>query len=176
MEERCAEFGHTPNRDNWRLVGPMHIAESMEQAREDVKFGLGDWLHYFREVAALPLATEANSGDEVDVLNATGFAVIGTPDDAIAQLERLQKQSGGFGAFLFMANDWADRDAQLRSYELFARHVMPHFTGSTRSTTDSTRWAAQNRPEFIGKAGEAIMKAIGDHHAEKQAKQEAAKG
>jgi limonene 1,2-monooxygenase len=170
MEERAAEFGTTVRRDDWRLVGPVHIAETMDQARQDVAFGLSDWLDYFRHVAALPLATEANQGDEVDVLNATGFAVIGTPDDAIAQIERLQKQSGGFGSFLFMAHDWANRDATLRSYELFARRVMPHFKGSNRSTQASTQWAAENRPEFIGKAGEAIMKAIGQHAAEKQAK------
>lgn len=170
MEERAAEYGTTVSRDDWRLVGPMHIAETMEQARKDVEYGLGDWLHYFREVAALPLATEANQGDEIDVLNATGFAVIGTPDDAIAQLERLNKQAGGFGTFLFMAHDWADRAATLRSYELFARHVMPEFQGSTLSLTASTKWASENRPQFIGAAGEAIMKAIGDHAAEKEAK------
>jgi len=48
------------------------------------------------------------------VLNASGMAVIGTPEMAVAQIERLQKQSGGFGTYLFMAHDWADRAATLR--------------------------------------------------------------
>ena len=55
-------------------------------------------------------------------MNASGFAVIGTPDDAIAQIQRLVDQSGGFGTFLFMAHEWADREApRRRSYELMAR-------------------------------------------------------
>ena len=68
----------------------------------------------------------------MDQLVAGGFAVIGSPDDAIAQLERLEEQSGGFGAFLHMAVNWADWAATKRSYELFSRYVMPHFQGRNR--------------------------------------------
>jgi limonene 1,2-monooxygenase len=172
IEERASEYGTSVSRDGWRLVGPMHIAETREQAKRDVQFGLGDWLHYFRNVAALPVPVEPGGDDEVDTLNANGFAVIGTPDDAINQIERLQKQAGGFGAFLFMANDWADREAMFRSYELFARHVIPHFKPEYQSTAQSMRWAMENRPEFIGAAGEAVMKAFGEHAAEQQAHQQ----
>ena len=48
-------------------------------------------------IAALPLVADGD-GDLVDQLIASGLAVIGTPEDAIAQIERLQAQSGGFGA------------------------------------------------------------------------------
>jgi limonene 1,2-monooxygenase len=176
MEERAEEFGHpTPDRRNWRLVGPMHIAETEEQARKDVEFGLPDWIGYFQKVAALPLAPDADDpAAMVDAMNGSGMAVIGTPDMAAAQIQRLIDQSGGYGTFLFMANDWADREARLRSYELFAREVMPHFQGKTSSLVASRDWAAENRPTFIGAAGQAVMKAIGDHNAEKQAKAEKA--
>lgn len=170
--ERSAEYGHAPNRDGWRLVGPMHIAETMDQARRDVEHGLRDWVDYFRHVAALPLAPETDDTQEiVDAMNATGFAVIGTPDDAIAQLERLEEQSGGFGCFLNMANEWAAPDAMFRSYSLFAGEVMPRFQGSARGTLASRDWAAANRPEFMGEVGNAIMKAFGEHQAEQEAKQ-----
>ena len=53
----------------------------------------------------------------------SGLAVIGTPEDAIAQLERLHSQSGGFGCFLQMAHNWADWAQTQRSYELIARHA-----------------------------------------------------
>ena len=177
MQERAAEFGRPePDRRQWRLVGPMHLAETEEQARKDVAFGLADWIGYFQKVAALPLAPDANDPDAmVDAMNGSGMAVIGTPEMAIAQVQRLIDQSGGFGTFLFMANDWADRETMLRSYELFAREVMPHFQGSTASLVGSRDWAAENRPTFIGAAGAAVMKAIGDHNAEKAAKAEAAK-
>ena len=55
MEERAAEFGTTVDRRKWRLVGPMHIADTKEQAYEDVRFGLPQWVDYFQRVAALPL-------------------------------------------------------------------------------------------------------------------------
>ena len=176
MEERSEEFGHpTPDRRQWRLVGPMHIAETEEQARKDVLYGLPDWIGYFQKVAALPLAPDANEPEAmIEAMNGSGMAVIGTPEMAIAQVQRLIDQSGGFGTFLFMANDWADREAMLRSYELFAREVMPHFQSSTGSLVASRDWAAENRPTFIGAAGAAVMKAFSDHNAEKAAKAEAA--
>ena len=172
MEERGQEFDKPVDRDKWRLVGPMHIAETEEQARKDVAFGLKDWMEYFQKVAALPLAPEAESPDElVEAMNGSGMAVIGTPDQAAAQIQRLLDQSdGGFGAYLFMAHEWANTAATKHSYELFARYVMPQFQGSLPSPTESRDWAAENRPTFIGAATEAVMKAIGDHGAEQAAK------
>jgi limonene 1,2-monooxygenase len=168
MDERAAEFGATVNRDAWRLVGPMHIAPTREQARADVAFGLDDWYDYFVNVAALPVVPpDVESSKRIDVLTENGFAIVGTPEDAVAQLERLEKQSGGFGCFLFMANEWADREAQLRSYELFARYVAPEFRNANESTRASRDWVAENRPEQIERVGAAIMKAIADHAAEK---------
>jgi limonene 1,2-monooxygenase len=168
-EERAAQFGTTVDRRNWRLVGPMHIRETEEQAQRDVEFGLADWIGYFREVAALPIAPDvADHQSLVEAMNASGIAVIGTPEMAIAQIQRLIDQSGGFGTYLFMAHEWADRQATLASYELFAREVMPAFQRSAERTVRSRNWAAENRPEFIGAAIGAVGKAITDHQAEKE--------
>ncbi len=94
------EHGTSIDRRGWRLVGPvLHVAETREQARANVRFGLEKWLFYFREVAALPVAP-MDGKDPIDALIESGIAVIGTPDDCIAQIERLEKQSGGFGCFL----------------------------------------------------------------------------
>jgi limonene 1,2-monooxygenase len=93
----------------------------------------------------------------------SGFAVIGTPDDAIAQIERLEKQTGGFGAFLTMANDWADRDAQRRSYELLAREVFPRFQGSTTGTEASMAWCRADRPTLLEGAKQAVIAEIRAH-------------
>ncbi len=174
MEERAEEFATTIDRRRWRLVGPMHIAETEAQARADVEFGLAKWVQYFEEVAALPLAPGTLDPTKmVDALMATGFAVVGTPDMAAEQIQRLVEQSGGFGTFLLMAHEWADRQATLHSYELFAREVMPRFQGSLGSLKVSRDWAAQNRPEFIGAAGGAVIQAIQQHHAEKKEKKAA---
>ena len=171
MDERAAEFGTTVDRAKWRLVGPMHIADTKEQAIADVAFGLEEWVDYFQRVAALPIAPDTTNFDSlVDALIASGFAVIGTVDDAVAQIERLRVQSGGFGTFLLMGHEWADTEATRHSYELFARYVAPQFQDSSRTLTASRDWAAENRPEFIGAAGNAVMSAIVKHQEEKATK------
>jgi len=171
MEERSAEFGTTADRNGWRLVGPMHVADTKAQAVADVAFGLAEWVDYFQRVAALPLAPDTDDHESlVDALNASGMAVIGTPQDAIDQIGRLRSQSGGFGTYLFMGHEWADEAATRHSYELVARYVMPEFQHSAASLTRSRDWAADNRPEFIGAAGNAVVAAIVQHQEERRAR------
>jgi len=161
-EQTAVESGKTIDRDGWRLVGPIHIAETREQARADVAFGLKDWLYYFTDVAALPLAVDPEV-DPVDALIATGLAVIGTPDDAIAQLERLEQQSGGYGAFLMLDHNWAEWDAKKKSYELMARYVFPRFQASNVNRDKSLGWARDNRPTFIGESQAAVGARLVQH-------------
>ncbi|PKQ07906.1 MAG: LLM class flavin-dependent oxidoreductase [Alphaproteobacteria bacterium HGW-Alphaproteobacteria-11] len=161
-EDTAKDSRTTIDRNAWRLVGPVHIAETREKARENVRFGLEKWLYYFREVAALPLAPTDGS-DPVDALIASGMAVIGTPDDAIAQIERLQSQSGGFGAFLQMAHNWADFDNTKKSYELMARYVFPKFQDLNVNREASLDWARTNRPTFMGQAMMAVGSRVAQH-------------
>ena len=168
--EKAAEHGNTVDRASWRLVGPMHVAETREKARENVRFGIGEWLRYFQEVAALPLAPSGSIDDAIDALTNSGLAVIGTPDDAIAQLQRVEEQSGGFGCFLQLAHNWADFAETKRSYELIARSVMPRFQDSNTSRVKSMEWAAKNRPAFMGSVVQAIGNEIQKHAQEQAAK------
>jgi limonene 1,2-monooxygenase len=170
MEERAAQFGTTVDRDAWRLVGPMHLAPTVDQAREEVRYGIEAWVDYFRRVAALPLAPEGVEGADaiIDALVDNGFAVIGTPEQAVVQLQRLVEQTGGFGTYLLLAHDWADPEATLRSYELLASHVMPALQDSARTLVESRDWAVAHRAELMGGAGAAIMQAIQKHAEEKQ--------
>lgn len=164
MEEQAAAHGTLADRGAWRISGPMHLAESREQAVADVAYGLADWVDYFSKVATLPLAPDGDGHlDLVDAVNASGFAVIGTPDDAIAQIERLAKQSGGFGTYLLMGHNWADDARTRRSYELFAKYVAPHFQGSLDSLRTSRDWVSENRPAFLGASSAAIHSAIEQH-------------
>ena len=65
--------------------------------------------------------------------------IVGTPDDAIAHIERMQAELGGFGGLLLSTHEWAGSDKLRRSYELFARYVMPHFRGHTSGYQDEWR-------------------------------------
>jgi limonene 1,2-monooxygenase len=161
-EDTAKDNGKSVERDAWRLVGPVHIAETREKARENVRFGLEKWLFYFREVAALPLAPTDGS-DPVDALIASGMAVVGTPDDAIAQIERLQQQSGGFGAFLQMAHNWADFENTKKSYEMMARYVFPRFQETNTAREASLDWAKTNRETFMGQAMMAVGTRVAQH-------------
>ena len=168
-EQRALDFDKTVQRETWRLVGPMHVAETREKARENVRFGLEKWLYYFREVAALPLAPAGDLDGAVEALLASGLAVIGDPDDAAAQMERLVKQSGGFGCFLHMAHNWADWAETKRSYELFARYVMPKFQAENEGRRTSLEWVASQREGMMAEVGAAlgseIQKQIADNEA-----------
>ena len=161
-EDTAKDHGKTVDRNGWRLVGPVHIAETREKARENVRFGLEKWLYYFREVAALPLAPTDGS-DPVDALIASGMAVVGTPDDAIAQIERLQEQSGGFGAFLQMGHNWADFENTKKSYEMMARYVFPKFQNLNSAREESLNWAKDNRETFMGQAMMAVGSRVAQH-------------
>jgi len=170
MEERAPQFGHTPDRSKWRLCGPMHLADTKEQAIEDVRYGLDDWCDYTQNVLAAPHFRAAGKTFEerVEWVNESGLGVIGTVDDAIAQVERLEKQSGGFGSYLLIHHEWARHQATLKSYELFANHVKPRFQRATGRLFQATEYARSRWTELDKRSGEAIQAAT-DRHAKERA-------
>jgi limonene 1,2-monooxygenase len=170
--EVAAKHGRKMDPRRLRLVGPMHLAESREQAREDVRYGLTKWIDYFARINPVSGMQDLLSADDpVSVLVKSGRAVIGTPDDAIAQIERLERKVGQFGAFLLLAHNWATFDRTKNSYELFARHVLPRFNGANHAREASIGWVAENSGEFIGAAATAVMATIQKHNVEEEAKQ-----
>jgi limonene 1,2-monooxygenase len=166
-EDLARDHGKAMDRKAWRLVGQMHIAETRDKALEQVRFGLEKWLYYFREVANLPLVPESSGGDPVEAYLATGSAVIGTPDDAVARIQQLVEESGGFGCFLLMAHNWADWEATKRSYELIARYVMPRFQQLNVNRQASMDWARRNKKGFTAQSRAAVGARIAAHMEEK---------
>jgi limonene 1,2-monooxygenase len=166
--EVAEQHGNTAQRERWRLVGPMHLAETKEQARKDVEYGIVPFSKYFTHV--LPAApTRGDTPQEIIAnVDEDGFAVIGTPDDAIAKIDSLVEASGGFGTFLFFGHDWANPEATKRSFELFAQYVMPRYTGQLEWQQASCDWVTGSGGEFVNRAANAIMKAIADHAADQQ--------
>lgn len=165
--DQAAEHGQAMDRNAWRLVGPMHVAETREQAMEDVRFGLDKWIYYFREIANLPIVPEGD--DPVQAMIDTGLAVIGTPEDAARRIRQLVEESGGFGAFLFMDHNWAPWEAKKRSYELVARYVMPEFQQLNVNREASMAWVGENKAEFTQEVRNAVGARIVQHMMEKGA-------
>ena len=163
--EQAAEHGQTMDRSRWRLVGPMHVAETREQAIADVRFGLEKWIYYFREIANLPLVPEGD--DPVKAMMDTGMAVIGTPEDAAKRIAQLVKESSGFGAFLLMDHNWAPWQAKQRSYELIARYVFPQFQSLNVNRDASMDWVRGNKADFTTAVQAAVGARIVQHIQEK---------
>jgi limonene 1,2-monooxygenase len=164
----AAARGDAMDRGRLRLVGPVHLAATRAQAFENVKFGLERWAQYFTMFNPAGAGDAFSAPNPAEALVEAGWAVIGTPADAIAQIERLQAQSGGFGCFLQLAHNWADWRQTLESYELFARHVTPHFRGASVNRAGSLQWTRDNLGEFVGAMANAAQRMF-MKHAEEQA-------
>ncbi|WP_181782392.1 LLM class flavin-dependent oxidoreductase [Pseudonocardia pini] len=176
MEQKAAEYGQVADRSKWRLVGPMYIAETREKAREDVRHGIDAWFEYFQDVqSAVHFEVAGKTTDErIDFVINSGLGVIGTPDDAIEQISKLQAQSnGGFGAYLVMTHEWANWANTLHSYELMAERVFPAFQGSVDSLFASAKWAAEERGTLGGAQMKSVQNAMAKHAEETAAKSSA---
>ena len=162
VTEAAERRGHVPDRASWRLMGPMHIAETVDEAKRNCRYGLEYIYDVLAHISPSSLPPMDSSDALADFLNESGRGVIGTPDMAAAQVQRLIDRSGGFGSYLLQGADFAPWPATLRSYELFAEEVIPRFTGQldpvltsydrvmgasddNRSSTRAARAAAQEQ-------------------------------
>jgi limonene 1,2-monooxygenase len=167
--EVAAEHGRTMDPSRLRLVVTMHLAETPAQAQANVRYGLKEWVDYFNN--NMPRIFVPEGAETVDWYVEQHFAVIGTPDDAIARIEQLVEKQGRFGAVLLGANNWAGWEETKRSYELYARYVMPHFSGANRAREDSYRWVSQHTAELSDMRRAAAQAMFDRHEAEQAAKQ-----
>ncbi len=158
-EETARANGHTPDRKKWRLVSMFHIAETREKARANVRHGIEAFRDYFSNISTFPIVPP-DAGDPVEFLINSQSACIGTPDDAIAYIERLLQGAGGFGAILELAHNWADWAATKRHYELMARFVHPHFQGANALRRASYDYADANHEVFYGQQKASVQAEI----------------
>ncbi|HXK33209.1 MAG TPA: LLM class flavin-dependent oxidoreductase [Dehalococcoidia bacterium] len=166
-EEEAKKHGTTVDRKNWRVLMSWHLADSKKQAQEEAKHGLWRWHNEYNvRVLGRPGATHVDDPDELLAqtvgrgAEGAGAAVIGTPDELVKAIRRLQEVTGGFGVVLGFAHDWADREATFRSWELFARFVVPEINGYTRGQKESADYLEAHKQELISGAGAAVMAKI----------------
>jgi limonene 1,2-monooxygenase len=89
-EETAAAHGQTLRREDWRLVVTVHLADSRKEAIEDVRHGGGrEVTEYFAGTLGHP-APSMPADQIVDHMIEQNQWIIGTPDDCIAGIERLQ--------------------------------------------------------------------------------------
>ncbi|MFE2167088.1 LLM class flavin-dependent oxidoreductase [Streptomyces sp. NPDC059447] len=164
-ERACAEAGREADRSAWRLVTPVHLAETREQALREAEFGTLDLVEYIETLGGTRLegcGTAAGAVERwiTDGLPTFGRAVIGTAEDAIERIGQLADRTGGFGTFLILQLDVADPTAALRSLELFAERVVPRLTGTADARRAGLDWAGRNSERFVGAMRRSTMEAI----------------
>ena len=165
-EKSAAEHGQEVRREDWRLVVPVHLAESRQEAREEARLGAGRYLREYSEGTNGRRPVFDGPLDKVvDFMADAGYWFVGTPDDCIEGIKQLDEKSGGYGGFLVQTVDWAPRDKMLHSYELLARYVMPAFQGSVLSTAASNQWARERRDTLMAGRTRAIERARQDYAA-----------
>ena len=173
-EDEAALHGHTVDRSKARLMGPMHIAETEKQARENCRYGLRwvwDYLSHIIPVGHPSAPPPPEDFDEwVDEANDSGRMVIGTPEMAIAQIERLLDKTGGFGCYMFLGADLADWHQTLRSYELVAERVMPYFNDQLSAPQASYDRVVGAGSRWVDATLGAQLTAIADYEAVKAAR------
>ena len=159
-EESAVEHNQTVNRFDWRLTVPVHLAESREKAFEEARIGAGQFLREYTEgTNGRKAAFDGPLEEVIDHMAETNSWIIGTPDDCIEGILKLEEQSGGFGGFLVQAIDWAPRDRILNSFELLARYVMPRFQGSLVGLENSNQWARSRQETLVQGRTRAIDRA-----------------
>ena len=169
-EEAAAANGQTVTRNDWRVLMSWHIAETREQARKEAIMGLQKWHNEYNvDVLGRPGALRVEDPNElfeqvaVGGAEGSGAAVIGTPDDLIEAILGLQEVTGGFGTVLGFANDWANNEATMRSWDLDARYVITAVNGQLRTQRESAEYVGARKAELMASAGAAIMSKIMGH-------------
>ncbi len=160
--------GREMDRSGLRCVVGMHLAESREQAIADIRFGAEEYVDYLNN--NMPRFHVPPGVDTVDWIVENNIAVVGTPDDMIERIDALYAKQGDFGCLLVLATNWADWAATKRSYELYARYVMPHFDRANELRQASWKWVTANQDSIVAKRMAAAEQMIAKHEAEQAAR------
>ena len=164
-EESAAEHDKVVRREDWGIVMGCHLAENRKEAFEDIREGSARLVtEYFGETLGNP-TPDVPRDQIVDFMVDNNQWIVGTPDDCIAGIERLQEISGGFGSFMVRVEDWAPREKILRSYELLARYVMPHFQGTLTGIITSQQWASERKVALQANRTAGLKRATDTHFA-----------
>jgi limonene 1,2-monooxygenase len=166
--DTAAESGREMDRSRLRCVLGMHIAETREQAMDDIRFGIENYIRYFNNNQ--PRFDVPDGADYAEWVVENNVMTIGTPDDAIARIERLYERQGEFGCLLLQMTSIADWPAMKRSFELYAQYVIPHFAHANVNRQASYDWVTKNQAELVEKRVSAANQVFARHEAEQAAK------
>ena len=167
-EESALKHNNQISRNNWRVLMSWHIAETRDQARAEAKDGLFRHNNEYSTAALNPIDGKIFKTPD-EAIDSTAFskdstAVIGTPDDLIHKIQEMIEITGGFGAVIGFAHDWANRENTKKSWDLVARYVMPAINSMLNDYRDSYNFVLNNRDTWL-RAKDARFKNVEQHES-----------
>lgn len=141
MREAIVEAAEETGRDpeealgEWSIGREVYVADSKEQAIEDIREGCEEYYDYLFDLGDGDLVHLAKTEPEqtredltVEWMIENFPFIVGSPEDCIKQIEALQREVGPFGELIINSHDWGlPERKRRRSLELFAAEVMPAF-------------------------------------------------
>ena len=137
VEEGAARTGRTPDRSMWRIAREVYVAESAEQARQDMLEGVftRDFEQYFKPLLSHMgvLGLMKTDPDMPDAEVTPGYLldhvwIVGSPDEVEAQIRQLYAEVGGFGVLLAMGHEWQPKEKWVNSMTMLAKEVLPRLS------------------------------------------------
>lgn len=161
--EAAAKAGRTMSPASVRCATDMHIAETRDKAMDQARHGYERYLRYIKNQSEQLKESPAHLTLE-DLIERNEI-VVGTPDDAIAQIHRLEEKVPDFGCLLLLDKNWANEIDKRRSLEMIARYVLPAINGENRNRQKSFDWVRENRDGFIETITASTKQAFAKHAA-----------
>ena len=167
-EESALKHNNQISRNNWRVLMSWHIAETRDQARAEAKDGLFRHNNEYSTAVLNPIDGKIFKTPD-EAIDSTAFskdstAVIGTPDDLIHKIQEMIEITGGFGAVIGFAHDWANRENTKKSWDLVARYVIPAINSMLDDYRDSYNFVINNRDTWL-RAKDARFKNVEQHES-----------
>jgi len=135
VEIGAAKSGRTPDRNQWRLVREIFVADTDEEA---MRLSVGSHMGRMMREYFLPLLSQfgffeylkhdagAADSDVTPEYCAKHNWIVGSPKTVVEKIEKIYDEVGGFGQLLVFGFDYVENpQAWRRSLELLAKEVLP---------------------------------------------------
>lgn len=105
------EAGRPVDRREWRLVVPVHVSDSVDQAKAELfdgwRFQRSD---LYKDTLGVPIPTaDVAQQKAFDYTIEQGGIIAGSPSDCVRAITALAERVSGFGCLLLSLQDWAPR-------------------------------------------------------------------